>query len=91
MKGVLWRGLKDLKENTEADFLKQGGAELATCSTSQSLEVAVKYAIGQTDRGLIFCVHVDNALQAPGNLQFLSCFPHEQGQCRALCQTLQRF
>ena len=65
-------------------FLEHGGSELAPCSTTPNLEVAIRYAKdwdakeSYVDRALIFRVLVDSFMHQGPDLRFLSVFPHEQ-------------
>ena len=78
----LWRGMKDMRAT--ASFMENGGSELAPCSTTPDLHVAIKYSKDWNsdshggEKSLIFAVHVENFLQQGPDLSFLSCFPHEQ-------------
>ena len=66
------------------DFLNRGGSELAPCSTTPDLEIAVRYAKnweaddGQGEQALIFRLLCENFMQRGPDLKFLSAFPHEQ-------------
>ena len=79
---VLWRGMRNIY-TTDA-FLEHGGSELAPCSTTPNLEVAIRYAkdwdskVSYVDRALIFRVLVDSFMHQGPDLRFLSVFPHEQ-------------
>ena len=77
---VLWRGLSNVRA-TE-DFMLHGGSEIAACSTTSDLEIAIRYAKGWTtdhgDHALIFCVIVQDFMQLGPDLSFLSAFPHEK-------------
>ena len=80
---VLWRGMKNMRA-TE-DFLRDGGSELAPCSTSADLKMAIRYAKdwqadgnGRGDTALIFRVLIDDFMSQGPDLSFLSVFPHEK-------------
>lgn len=80
---VLWRGLKNMR--ITEDFLRHGGSELAPCSTSTDLQMAVRYAkdwrtgmLKRSEKALIFRVLVDGFMQQGPHLSFLSAFPHEK-------------
>ena len=79
---VLWRGMRNV--NTTDAFLEHGGSELAPCSTTPKLEVAIRYAKdwdskeSHVDHALIFRVLVDDFMHQGPDLRFLSVFPHEQ-------------
>ena len=78
---VLWRGLKNLRA-TES-FLHFGGSELAPCSTTPDLEIAIRYARDWSEeeddggKALIFRVLVDDFMGQAPDLKWLSAFPHE--------------
>ena len=63
-------------------FMQQGGSELAPCSTTTDVHVALRYARdwtpghGRGQQALIFRVLVENFLQQAPDLVFLSAFPH---------------
>ena len=79
---VLWRGMRNIR-TTDA-FLQHGGSELAPCSTTPDLEIAIRYAkdwdadVSHVDKALIFRVLVDDFMHRGPDLMFLSAFPHEQ-------------
>ena len=79
---VLWRGMRDMQATER--FMKDGGSELAPCSTTFELEVALRYARdwtlgrGRGDKALIFRVRCENFLQKGSDLSFLSAFPRER-------------
>ena len=77
--GVLWRGMRDLTATDQ--FMKHGGSELAPCSTTGDVRVAVLYARGRSDQALIFRIIVSSFMKQGADLRFLSAFPHE---CEAL-------
>ena len=57
--------------------------QLAPCSTTEDLEIAVRYATNWDGRGsskvaLIFRVIVQNFMDQAPDLSFLSVFPHEK-------------
>jgi hypothetical protein len=63
-------------------FMHFGGSELAPCSTTPNLKVAVRYARdwsvpAEGEKALIFRVLVDSFMAAGPNLKWLSAFPHE--------------
>lgn len=67
------------------NFLKEGGSELAPCSSTSDLDIAIRYAKKwQDDDGhdgqaaLIFRIIVDGWLDQGPDLSFLSAFPHEK-------------
>lgn len=63
---------------TDASFLGAGGSELAPCSTTEDLHIAVRYARRSKSRhALLFRVIVKNFMDEAGKLTFLSAFPHE--------------
>ena len=79
---VLWRGMRDMQATNL--FMQQGGSELAPCSTTTDVHVALRYAKdwtpghGRGQQALIFRVLVENFLQQAPDLAFLSAFPHEK-------------
>ena len=79
---VLWRGMRDLQATSL--FMQQGGSELAPCSTTTDVHVALRYARdwtpghGRGQQALIFRVLLENFLQQAPDLVFLSAFPHEK-------------
>ena len=77
---VLWRGMRGM--TIPASFHLQGGSELAPCSTTADLRVAVRYACGasaaRAGNGLLFRVLVPSFMQQGADLSFLSAFPHER-------------
>lgn len=88
---VLWRGMRGVQA-TDA-FVEHGGSELAPCSTTPNLEIAVRYAkewhsdTAQDEKALIFRVLVEDFMNRGPGLGFLSAFPHEQ---EALCAAQSR-
>jgi hypothetical protein len=78
---VLWRGLKNI--SATKSFMLLGGSELAPCSTTPDIEIAIRYARDWTadedqgGRALIFRVLVDDFMNQGPDLKWLSCFPHE--------------
>lgn len=79
---ILWRGMSGT--HATDSFLAEGGSELAPCSTTSDVDVAMRYARDWTpgrgfgQRSLIFRVNVENPLQQGADLEFLSAFPHEK-------------
>ena len=69
----LYRGFKDVKPS--ADFLKRGGSELATMSTTTSLEVALRYAASENP--VLLRLHVRSFMQRGADVSFCSAFPAE--------------
>ena len=76
------RGVRNVR--TTHHFLQYGGSELAPCSMTPDLEIAVRYAKDwqaeyvRGERALIFRVVVNNFMQQGPDLSFLSAFPHEK-------------
>ena len=75
---ILWRGMRDVRPSSTATFMHRGGSELAPCSTTADLCVAVRYSRGHSGNALIFRVQVGSFMQHGGDLRFLSAFPHER-------------
>ena len=80
---VLLRGMGNMRATH--NFLKEGGSELAPCSSTSDLDIAIRYAKKwQDDDGhdgqaaLIFRIIVDGWLDQAPDLSFLSAFPHEK-------------
>lgn len=69
----LWRGMRDLQ--VDAQFLAHGGTELAPCSTTTDLSVAVRYCA--SSRPLLFKLATNSFMERGADLQFLSAFPGE--------------
>ena len=63
-------------------FLENGGTELAPCSTTEDLKVAIRYARGEdadgTGQSLIFRLNVGSFMSDGGALDFLSAFSQEK-------------
>mmetsp|Transcript_34205 Transcript_34205/g.89960 ORF Transcript_34205/g.89960 Transcript_34205/m.89960 type:complete len:515 (+) Transcript_34205:114-1658(+) len=69
----LYRGMKDVK--LPADFLTQGGTELALMSTTSDIQTALRYSA--SSKGVLLRMRTQSALQRGADLTFLSCFPKE--------------
>ena len=57
-------------------FVRRGGTELGTLSTTSDQGVAIKYS--RSNRSLIFKILTENQLQRGTGLQWLSIFPQLQ-------------
>ena len=78
----LWRGIKNV--STTKDYLLRGGSELAPCSTTANLEMAMFYAKdwqpehAHVERALVLRVVVGDFMGRGADISFLSAFPHEE-------------
>ena len=70
----LWRGLMDVA--VDSRFHDLGGTELAPMSTTVSLDVAVRYAIGGVSSVLLH-LETSTFMQRGASLSYLSAFPDE--------------
>ena len=72
----LWRGLRDV--TVDSGILTEGGTELAPMSTTQELEVAVRYAIGSGAAAVcLLRLELTTFMQRGAELSYLSAFPSE--------------
>ena len=71
---VLYRGLKGVLPSEE--FARSGGTELAPCSTTEDLHIALQYAYG-AESALIFRFRVEHFMRCGASLQPFSAFPQE--------------
>lgn len=69
----LYRGLKDMKPS--ADFMERGGSELATLSTTPTLEVALRYAASESPT--LIRLRVRSFMDYGADISFCSAFPAE--------------
>lgn len=69
----LYRGFKDRMPTY--DFMRRGGSELATMSTTSSLEVALKYA--ESASPILLCLKIRNFMERGADVSFCSAFPAE--------------
>lgn len=72
----LWRGIHQTRATTE--FFDNGGTHVGPLSTTEDLDIALRYAHkrGQSD-GLLLKI-MTRALHVGINLSYLSCFPEEK-------------
>ena len=77
---TLYRGLKDV-QLTE-DFLRNGGTDVGTMSTTSSLHVALEYAAATSPTlrttHTLLQLQLRNGLQRGADISFLSAFPAEK-------------
>lgn len=71
---VYWRGLADLKLDTE--FLQAGGTEFACMSTTTNRDVAMEFAEGECP--LVFKFTTKDFMQRGADISFLSVYPEEE-------------
>lgn len=69
----LFRGCKDLKPTD--DFMRRGGSELATMSTTSELEVAMRYAASASP--VLLRLKLRNFMECGADISFCSAFPAE--------------
>ena len=69
----LYRGFKD-RVPTD-DFMERGGSELATMSTTSSLEVALRYA--SSEKPILLRLKLRNFMERGADISFCSAFPAE--------------
>lgn len=69
----LWRGMRDMA--VDANFLLQGGTELACMSTSSDLRVVAGYAASSTP--LLFRIKVDSPMELGAEVSWVSLYPGE--------------
>ena len=69
----LYRGIKDM--HLSADFLQRGGSELATMSTTPTLEVAMRYAASASP--ILLRLRTRNFIERGADISFCSAFPAE--------------
>ena len=72
---TLWRGMRNLRVADEFLSGRQGGTELAPCSTTTDIAVAAQYSVSA--ESLLFKLHVQNFMQYGAELRWLSAFPSE--------------
>ena len=70
----LYRGMKDV--TAPADFMAQGGTELAPMSTTSDLSVAMRYSASSTS--VLLRLITESFMQRGPDISFLSAFPAEQ-------------
>ena len=71
---ILWRGMRDL--GVAANFLDEGGTELAFMSTTKNLSVAVQYCLSKNS--LLFKIVSTNFMTMGADVSWLSAFPGEE-------------
>lgn len=71
----LWRGLRDMAVDEDAEFLKAGGTELAPMSTTTSLAVALRYSASSLC--VLLRLKTTSFMQRGADLSYISCFPGE--------------
>ena len=69
----LYRGMKDV--TAPADFMAQGGTELAPMSTTSDLSVAMRYSASSTS--VLLRLITESFMQRGPDICFLSAFPGE--------------
>ena len=69
----LYRGMKDVA--APADFMAQGGTELAPMSTTSSLGVAMRYSASSAS--VLLRLITESFMQRGPDISFLSAFPGE--------------
>ncbi len=72
---ILWRGMRDIK--TSDEFLRSGGVEVAPMSTTNSLQVAIHYAM-KGEANTIFRIITNSFMDRGANIAFLSTYPKEE-------------
>ena len=72
---ILWRGMGNLR--MPKAFQADGGTELAACSTTRDISVALLYSRGAAESILLRIV-ARSFMQLGGDLQYLSAFPQEK-------------
>eukprot|EP00316_Scyphosphaera_apsteinii_P011183 CAMPEP_0119325524 /NCGR_PEP_ID=MMETSP1333-20130426/66031_1 /TAXON_ID=418940 /ORGANISM="Scyphosphaera apsteinii, Strain RCC1455" /LENGTH=731 /DNA_ID=CAMNT_0007333537 /DNA_START=105 /DNA_END=2301 /DNA_ORIENTATION=+ len=82
----LWRGMAGLV--LDERFSSDGGTEIAPMSTTNTLTVAVAYALGNSDikkgslqQALLMKLSTASFIDRGADLSYLSCFPNEQEVC----------
>jgi hypothetical protein len=70
---VLYRGL--CAQQLMAEFRRDGGTELAPCSTTSDLAVAMQYAASRS--AVLLYMDTKSFIDRGADLTFLSCFPQE--------------
>ena len=69
----LYRGMKDV--TAPADFMAQGGTELAPMSTTSDLSVAMRYSASSTS--VLLRLITESFMQRGPDISYLSAFPGE--------------
>merc|ERR1712196_304363 len=69
----LWRGMKDMQVSSE--FLRQGGTEIAPCSTTTDMSVAVTFSASK--HVLLLQLLCRSFITRGADLSFLSAYPEQ--------------
>ena len=73
---TLWRGLKNMDVKLDSTFLRLGGVEISSMSTTYSLKTALFYS--HSRQSVIFRIVTRSFMERGANLEWISVFPGEE-------------
>jgi hypothetical protein len=73
---ILWRGLKNMDLKRDSNFMRAGGVEMSSMSTTYSLKTALFYS--HSNQSIIFRIVTRSFMERGADLEWISVFPRER-------------